>query len=233
MERSKQEQQIIKLGEALIKELKLERSVDTLSRWIIHYIAEKITFAKTKSNKVQKRKAENECFEAILKLWDHRWHFPNERQPLGNFAVILTTLKRLNPDERDPFFLNALKYDLATIEKENPELKEIFSYTKLALEIDKIARIWIEFALREASIKAKDTKVEKFLSDLPTLQNDDDITIIRTILDFESTTSKADRKKYQLEKLNKRISELEKFTKINEILLTHYRKELIAIQNKK
>ena len=44
MEQSEQQKAILELGKLFVKELDLEKSVDTLSRWMAHYVAEKIKY---------------------------------------------------------------------------------------------------------------------------------------------------------------------------------------------
>lgn len=92
------------LGKALVKELKLDPGVDTLGRWMAHYIAEQIEFAERTTGD-EKREAEERCFNAILKLWNHRSAIPGESKPFVNFEPILRTLKRLDPENDRNFFL--------------------------------------------------------------------------------------------------------------------------------
>ena len=58
---------IIKLGEKIVDELLLSNGVDTLSKWMAHYIAELIEKVKNSEGE-EKEKYEKECFETILKL---------------------------------------------------------------------------------------------------------------------------------------------------------------------
>lgn len=58
---------IIKLGKKIVDELLLSEGVDTLSKWMAHYIAELIEKAKN-AEAEEKEKYEKECFETILKL---------------------------------------------------------------------------------------------------------------------------------------------------------------------
>ncbi len=68
---SEMKEQVISLGKALVKELELEPGVDTLARWMAHYIAEQIAIAENATDD-KKVEAESRCFETILKLWQHR-----------------------------------------------------------------------------------------------------------------------------------------------------------------
>ena len=128
-----------------------------------------------------KKEAEKECFETILALWKHRWLLPSRKRPLEEFEPILKTLKRLNPEKQEPYFYHSLDQELSELNKNNPDLKEITDYTNMALQIDKAARIWIEFVLNQAALKAKNEKTDSFLDNSINIQDNDDTTIIKIV----------------------------------------------------
>jgi hypothetical protein len=103
MEDLKVQQKIIELGKKIVKELELDPGVDTLSKWMSHYLAEKIELAKTLKG-VKKKNADKECVEIILKLWDRRWSIPNKKPFFSDFEPLMKTLEKLNPDRETPFF---------------------------------------------------------------------------------------------------------------------------------
>jgi hypothetical protein len=75
MENSSRSEAVLKLGKKIVDELGLDQSVDTLGRWMAHYIAELIVDveaaeANDKAGKMAK------CVAAILDLWRHRNPFP-------------------------------------------------------------------------------------------------------------------------------------------------------------
>lgn len=232
METSEAQTQIINLGKLFVKELGLDSGVDTFSKWMAHYIAEKMTLAEQLPPGEDREEAKKECFEIILKLWKHRWLLPSGKRPLEEFEPILKTLKRLNPEEQEPFFYKSLDHEFYEIGKDNPDLKEITDYTNMALRIDKAARIWIDFVLNQAALKAKSEKTADFLKNTTNLHENDDAITVRIILDsspsigLENYNENNAQKKYRVEKLKKRIEEIEKFSKLNEYLLDHYKKEL-------
>lgn len=236
MENSELQEQIINLGKLFVRELKLDPGVDTFSKWMAHYIAEKMKIAEQAMSDVDKKEAEKECFETILALWKHRWLLPSRKRPLEEFEPILKTLERLNPEQQEPYFYHSLDHELSELEKNNPDLKEITDYTNMALQIDKTARVWIEFVLSQAALKARNEKTDSFLNNSINIQDNDDTTIIRIVLDSDPSIGlenyKDDnvQKKYQSEKLKKRIEELERFSKLNEVLLEQYRKDLATIE---
>lgn len=232
MENSELQEQIINLGKLLVQELKLDPGVDTFSKWMAHYVAEKMTLAEKAPSEEDKKEAEKECFETILALWKHRWSLPSGKRPLEDFEPILKTLERLNPEEQEPFFYRSLDHELSELEKGNPSLKEITNYINTALQIDKTARIWIEFILHQAALKANSKEAEEFLNNSVGSYDDDDTKIIRIIIDrdpsidLENYDEDGIQKKQREEKLRKRIEELEKFSKLNDFLLEAYRKDL-------
>jgi hypothetical protein len=237
MENLDQQTRIINLGKALVDELKLEPGVDTISKWMAHYIAEKIVFAETLTVGESKTEAEKECFEAILKLWKHRWSLPSNKHSLGKFEPILKTLERLSPDVKEPYWYHSMDHDLAELEKDNPELKTILNYTALSLDVDKAARIWIEVLLGIAAKNAITKEAKILLNNAINLHDNDDVIVIRSILskneDSHTDLFNEDDThiKYKRRILEQRIVELEKFSKLNNLLLDIYKSDLASMDN--
>ena len=224
MEDLKQQNQIINLGKLLVKELGLEDGVDTLSRWMAHYIADKISFVERLPEGKEKENAQKECFDTILKLWKNRWELPQGKRPLESFEPILNVLNRINPEKEERFYYNPSDWNLKS--DNNVGLDEINKYLKAIEEIDKVARIWIDFLLQQATSVAKDENTENILDNGSPTPHNYDIDTIQLLFDNmeDSTTSNIQ------DKLQKRIGELEKFNKLNELILEEYRKELSNIK---
>ncbi len=104
MENLELQKQIISLGKLLVKELGSEENVDTLSRWIAHYLAEKILEAEALLIVQEKKDVERECFEIILKLWEQRWVLPSGKRPFEEFEPLLEVLEKINPEALHVFF---------------------------------------------------------------------------------------------------------------------------------
>jgi len=227
---------VINLGKLLVEELGLERSTDTLSRWMAHYIAEKLALSERLPFGKEKDDSERDCFETILKLWKHRWLLPSGKRPLEDFEPILKVLEKLNPERPEPFHGRVFNRYLSQIEDNISNSNEINLHVDTALEIDKAARIWIDDILHRAALLAKGDNTEEFLKNSMVGGDDDDTNIIRIILDNDpSVTSKnynedSFEKKYKIEKLRKRVEDLEKFAKLNELLINNYKKELLGVQ---
>lgn len=224
MEDLKQQDQIINLGKLLVKELGLENGVDTLSRWMAHFLAEKISLVERLPKSKEKENAQKECFEVILKLWENRWELPSGRRPLENFEPILDVLGKINPENEEPFFYRQANQIVKT--DNVSDIDEINKYVKTIKQIDKVARIWIDFLLLQATSKAKNEDTEILLQNaLPTFSNYD-VDAIQILFDDIENYTRKNRK----ETLQKRVDELEKFAKLNEFILEEYKKDIFNME---
>jgi hypothetical protein len=228
MENLELQTQVINLGKQFVNELGLDSSLDTFSKWMAHYIAEKMTSAEQLPSGEDKKEAEKECFDTILKLWEHRWLLPSGHRPLEKFEPILKVLERINPDRIEPFFYRFSKFEEFEEEKTGIDFKEIDGHIKMIVQIDKTARIMIDLLLRQAALMAKDEKIEKLLKNSVSLDDNDDAKTIRILLndDLANYEDTDVQKKYQIEKIKKRIKEFEKFGKLNRLIIKNYRKVL-------
>lgn len=141
---------VISLGKALVEELGLEPGVDTLSRWLAHYVAEQLACLDSAKGE-EKIQMQHRCFETILTLWQHRSSFRNNHRPFENFEAIFKTLDALNPDNQYSFYRFWSQDD----EADNTESDEDANpWLDMAIGIDKAARSWINFALNQAVERA-------------------------------------------------------------------------------
>ncbi|MDO1449184.1 hypothetical protein Q0590_23105 [Rhodocytophaga aerolata] len=235
MENSELLTKVINLGKLFVKELGLEPGVDTFSRWMAHYIAEKMTLAENLPSGKEKDDAEKDCFETILKLWKHRSFLPNGRRPLENFEPILKVIKSLDPESSEPFFYKLTKNKLLEIETDNPIYHKIKDYLENTLQIDRVAKIWIEYLLNQAAIKASDENTEGWLNIAGDIPDNDDVQAIKIILEDLEDIDSEELKEEQLisswekSQIKKRIEELEKFAELNTFLLNHYKADLLRL----
>lgn len=86
------------LGRQIVSELGLEPGVDTLSKWMAHYIAELITDAESQTDPEAKREKETQAAGSISKLWQHRSKYDNRINPLHDLKPILQVLQTLDPN---------------------------------------------------------------------------------------------------------------------------------------
>lgn len=233
MEQSEQQKAVLELGKLLVKELGLEKSVDTLSRWMSHYIAEKITYAEVLDDGMKKKDAEKECFSLILDLWKHRWQYKSDRQPLRDFNHLFEILENLDPEKEEPYFYRLGRVQSEEEEDESFEPLDLKSLSPLALQVDKVARIWINYLLHEAAMKAKNEKIEKIIDRAVKLPDSMDAHIIRIVyssskedIDEKTNDNEEVDRKSKINKLDRRIKELQKFEKVNQYLISLFEKEL-------
>lgn len=86
------------LGHLIVRDLKLERSDDTLGRWMAHHIAELILRAEGTKGAVGRTKAEREAAQAILALWSHRAGI-DRINPLAGLRPVLSVLRTLSQEK--------------------------------------------------------------------------------------------------------------------------------------
>lgn len=97
MENSETQRHSIKLGKAIVEALGLQRSNDTLSRWMAHYIAEQVAKAERTSGTERETRQEC-CWKTILKLEKH-WSEGNRRRSPDSPDSVLSALSCLHEDE--------------------------------------------------------------------------------------------------------------------------------------
>lgn len=103
MEQSKQRSaEVIELGKKIVYELGMENSVDTLSRWMAHYLAELLYKLEASNSKESKKEIEQECIEVILKLWKNKKSLPISIDPLEKLSDAIGVLQKLN-NSTDPY----------------------------------------------------------------------------------------------------------------------------------
>lgn len=223
---------IINLGKLFVKELKLDPGVDTFSKWMAHYIAEKMTVAENSTGK-EKQIAEKESFDIILKLWEHRWTVPHENKPFRNFEPILRLLEKIHPDNDHHY------YPRVVINRKYPELENEIkldsNWINVSLEIDRVARIWIEYCIGNAIAETDTEKAKDWIENGKELGDNEDVQIINIILDsqLKETSEEDTLRNYRIKKIEKRIEELEKFKQLNDLILSSYKANLQEVKNSK
>jgi ABC-type cobalt transport system substrate-binding protein len=87
---------VLELGQAISRELRLDPRGDILERWLAHHLAELMANAGTAvgAKKIQAQKA---AVDLILKLWSHRRALPKDADPLGHLREAIEVLAHLVP----------------------------------------------------------------------------------------------------------------------------------------
>lgn len=155
MEKSKQYDDIIALGELLVKELQLGQSVDTLGHWMAHHVSE-VMQAAEKSTGLKRTGAEDRCRETILSLWKHINDFPKGHRPLADIEPLLATIKALDPDNREYFYQSEAQslLDNSTLPEETRK------WLELARVLDYSARTLIRECLKKAASDIAQDKLD-------------------------------------------------------------------------
>lgn len=155
MENSEPANSVLALGRKLVEELGLEQSVDTLGRWMAHYIADLVTKAE-KASGDEKKVAERECSAAILALWRHRSELPDGRRPFQALEPVMRAIESLDPENSTPRYFRAARPPM----DEAAETSEQRRWLALADELDYSAKVLIGYCLAEAAEAALDKSKE-------------------------------------------------------------------------
>ena len=147
---------IIELGKKLVDELELNDSVDTLSRWMAHHIAELIYDAEHCTDDIVRTAKQAEIRDSIWSFWSNRYELPIGTRPFQELEPILRTLKDLDPENEQPRFFSPYR-DLINVEKETSEVQKWLTAAK---DIDSAAKILIDYCLSLAAENAIDKSQE-------------------------------------------------------------------------
>lgn len=225
MVNSEIQERIINLGKALVEEL--GRRVGTPTRWMAHYIAEQMTIAENAVGD-DKIRAEQQCFETILKLWQYRSSLPDGRRPFENFEPIFRVLEQLNPENEQPLYFS-VPGTSSENDEQSKETNDVQQWLDIALAIDKAVRIWLDYVFKQAALCAIDEKTSEWLENSLALSKNDDTAIIINLLkaNCENPSEISDESKNMKKKLIKdRMEKLELFRDFNQKLLEIMKEEL-------
>lgn len=232
MENSEIRKRIINLGKMLVKELGLDPGVDTLSRWMSHYVAEQMTNAENTVGE-EKIKAEQQCFETILKLWQHRSSFQKGRRPFENFESIFRMLERIDPENKQPFLFNNRDEEAEDSGKKAKISENVQKWLNIATGIDQAVRVWLTYVFEQAVSCATDETTIEWLKNSITMGDHNDVAIIVRMLPIEHLESEEialkSIKQKEIELLNERIKKLELFNNFNQDLVSILRTKLAEL----
>lgn len=238
MEKSELQEQVINLGKQLVKEYKLDPGVDTFSKWMVHYIAEKMKILELALSDKDRIEAEKECFETILAFWKHRWDMPAYTNPLNNFKSIFATLGSLDPENQDPYFYNEQDIRLIEFEKGNPKIVKISEYSEKILRIDKSFRVLIDFYLKQAVSIAHNQNIEDLCDTAINLPDNEDTQLFKKLVDYltikeiyiPSIEYDAFHKYSNSHKIETKILQLQELQQFCNVAIESYKNELNAIE---
>lgn len=215
MENLEQQEKVINLAKLIIKELENDEEMGLLSKWMVFYISEQITLIE-KAKLEEKESLKYKCFDLILKLWNHRYCFPNNKYPFQRFEEIFNTLEQLSPENENPYFYR--KYS-----GENATESRVKNLMEIAKGIDDAAKIWLTYVFQEASKESLDDKMIEWLKNSIEVQDKEDFSIIikmipSYLLETEEMNDELSENRTKL--IKSRIEKLENFNRFNSDLIT-------------
>lgn len=159
---------LIELGKKLVEEFKLEDKTDTLSQWMLHYLAELFERYNLSTSPEEKRIASVDIKDTILKLWEFRYEQAHSQSSFKNIEKLISTLRKLNLDNDDVFYTSLLEYrDVEETKDHNsPEY-----WYKYALKIDKASRLLIRNCILKgyAITETDNQEIAKLIKEFETL----------------------------------------------------------------
>lgn len=219
---SSQSKAVLDLGKKLVDEFGLDKGVDTLGRWMAHYIAELILDVESAAPEDKASKQER-CASAILDLWQHRAELPNGTRPFEDAEPILRALESLDPCDETPRYFRRPRIMAADAEPDT----EVGRWLKIADNVDSTARQLVRHCLVRASQTAQEKTAEWVaLAEAAGLDDDMDVRALRALmleaeLSGDEAPEDAERKE-----IERRLSGLEAFQEVAEGLAADLRSKL-------
>lgn len=213
---------MLDLGRALVDELGLDPGVNTLSRWMAHYIAKLIEDAETAEGEDRASKLAK-CADAILDLWKHSHYWSNGKRPFEDLEPIRRALESLDPTDDTPRYFRSQRM-MADKTKQNAETKD---WLKLANGFDYTAKALIRYCLTQAAQNALDkSKDWVALAEKAGLEDDIDFSVVRFLSAENDPLKMSKPDDIQRELFEDRIGRLDEFKKMAEALASDMRRQL-------
>jgi hypothetical protein len=207
------------LGRKLVDELGLEPSVDTLGRWMAHYIADLIAKAESAPEE-EKSASKKACFDAILALWKHRAELPNGKRPFEDLEPIIRAIESLDPDDNTPRYFRSIQ----SPQRQNKEKSEVDQWLDMVRGLDFSAKSLIGYCLGEAARAAVDKSQEWVkLAEAAAMEDGGAEIVIRFLSSNADLGNRPDANIEIGRQLQDRIKRLEGFTKLAEAVLDDLR----------
>jgi hypothetical protein len=232
MENSETQKRVINLGKMLVEEINLGSESDTLSLWMAHFIAEQISIVENATGD-ERCEAEKRCFDTILKFWQHRAFFPRGQRPFDDFEPVFRALARLDAESRPSYFF--AEPDSRSKGSENfGKEDDVQEWLDIAKGVDRTARIFIEYAFRQAALNAIDEKTLTWIMNSINLLRSDDISIIVHLTDINKEAGDNENIEQEMqakqEKIESRIEQLDAFVGFSQNLREIFSNELENIK---
>lgn len=210
---------LIELGKKLVQEFKLEDKTDTLSQWMLHYLAELFERHDLSISPEEKRIAALEIKDTIFKLWDFRHQQSHSESSFKNTESLVLTLQKLNLDNDDSFYsgLRDFRNVESTIDQSSPAYW--YSY---ALELDKASRFLIRNCILKgyAITEADNQEIADLIKEFETLDSYENL-----LSRFYNDQSNEDK---EIRNIKYNISKIEKLMDALAELKTNYEENLTS-----
>jgi len=212
---------VLALGKKLIRELVLGDTTDTLSRWMIHYLAGLMKKAERQSAK-NRPSVLKDCFDAILALWQHRHELPDGKRPFQGIEPVLRALESLDPANAERRYFPSALPPAGNTE----ESKETRRWLELAEGLDNSARILIRECLTNAAVAAIDkSKGWVALAERAALKGVD-LPILKIIIEERNLAGTPDPDDTQRKILEDRLGKLRAFIRLAEKAAIDYEQKI-------
>lgn len=212
----------LELGRKLTKELGIDQSVDTLGRWMAHYIAELIQGVEKASAEERPAKV-RACCDAILNLWKHRHTLSDGKRPFEELEPLLRTLESIDPEDDTPRYFRAERNVANATEKDD----EAETWFKLIDGLDYSAKILIRYCLTQAAGKSINKSVEWVaLAEAAGADEGIELPLIRMIIDEDSMFEESNPGVEERKRIENRIERLEGFVKMAMAVVSDLRQEV-------
>ena len=177
MENSDRFETLTRLGEKILKELEGGTHPETLTRWMAHYLAEKLAEANAAQG-TERAETQRVCAQEIVHLWEHRLALPIKNRPFSEFDTALRVLEALQQNETSSRYFRFFR----DLDEEFPEDNEYKKWVQSAVGIDSAARVIIRFYLSMITSASQERSEEWLaLAEEAGLAADDDIQLVKRI----------------------------------------------------
>ena len=129
-------------------------------------------------------------------------------------------MHRLEPEKSHPYHRALYGSQEKSSDELNINEKAVQDWVNVALNIDVITKLLVEFSLTQAIDSAKDGKTEEWFRNAVGLPGDDEVSIILSFVSNDK--DKKSEQEKELEKLNNRLDKLESFESMCVLLRKAY-----------
>ncbi len=212
----------LELGRKLTKELGIDQSVDTLGRWMAHYIAELIQNVEKASSEERPAKM-RACCDAILNLWKHRHTLSDGKRPFEELEPLLKILESIDPEDDTPRYFREVRSVTSAAGKND----EVEKWLKLIDGLDYSAKVLIRYCLTQAARNSINKSVEWVaLAEAAGADEGIEFPIINMIFDEADMLKDSDSGVEARERIEDRIKRLEEFAKMAMAVVSDLRQEV-------